>query len=299
MVRPINFGSNPETALDNAFQAIPAAGQAASIAAKAQLEFDTFVAKLRAAGVKVLVVEDTPQPVKTDAVFPNNWITTHEDGLLVIYPMHSAIRQQERRQDVLALLAERYGYTKLIDLSEWENTADKMLEGTGSMILDRPNRLAFACLSQRTTQAAFEEWAQLMGYEAVAFHAVDTVGTPIYHTNVMMAIGSTHAVICLAAIPDIAQREWVVAKIEASGRSILPISQAQMGQFAGNMLEVKGEQASYWVMSASAYHALEPAQLEALQQHGQQILYSDLSTIETYGGGSARCMLAELFVPKP
>lgn len=297
MVRPAHFGSNPETAADNAFQASSEAGQATEIAAKARAEFDAFVVALQAVGVDVLVVEDTTEPIKNDAVFPNNWITTHEDGLLVTYPMYSPIRQRERRQDIIESLNERFGFTRFVDLSAWEKIPNKMLEGTGSMILDRVNRVAYACLSQRTTLESLEEWAQLMGYEAVAFDATDAQGKPIYHTNVMMAMGSKQAVICLEAIADPAERERVVSKITAAGRTIVPITLVQMQQFAGNMLEVKGAQAAYWVMSSAAYRALQPEQLEALQQPGWQILHSDLSTIETYGGGSARCMLAELFLP--
>lgn len=297
MIRPANFGSNPETAIDNAFQQAAAPWELNSIAQKAREEFDAFVEKLQAAGVQVLVVEDTPEPPKTDAVFPNNWITTHEDGIIVTYPMYSPIRQRERRMDIIELLFERFGFSSYISLEDWELLRDRIVEGTGSMILDRENRIVYACLSQRTNEEALLEWAQMMRFKAVYFTATDAAGVPIYHTNVMMALGTTHAVVCMEVIRDEAEQAALRQTLSETGKTIVEISLDQMNQFAGNMLEVKGSAGAVWAMSSSAYAALQPEQIGALSSGGKLLLHSDLSTIETYGGGSARCMMAEIFVP--
>ncbi len=297
MIRPANFGSNPETVIDNAFQQAAAPWELNSIAQKARGEFDQFVDQLQAAGVQVLVVEDTPEPPKTDAVFPNNWITTHEDGIIITYPMYSPIRQRERRMDIIELLFERFGFTSYVSLDDWELLQGRIVEGTGSMILDRENRIAYACLSQRTNEEALLEWAQMMRYKAVYFTATDSGGTPIYHTNVMMALGTTHAVVCMEAIRDEEAQANLRNILAETGKTIVEISLGQMNQFAGNMLEVVGKDGPIWAMSSSAYTALEPRQIEALSSGGKRLLHSDLTIIETYGGGSARCMMAEIFVP--
>lgn len=295
MVRPANFGSNPETVDDNAFQQEAPDGEERSIAKKAVVEFDHFVAKLRAAGVEVLVIEDTPVPVKTDAVFPNNWITTHDDGVVVTYPMYSDIRRIERRKDIIDQLAEKFTVSRLITLEAWEEQ-DRMLEGTGSMILDRTNRVVYACDSMRTDATSLKEWAIMMRYTSVSFSAVGSDGVPIYHTNVMMALGTTHAVICLEAIHDETERQLVVNSLEAAGKKIVNISYGQMEQFAGNMLELKGANGPVWAMSTAAYDALTDEQRKELQSSHAELVHSQLTTIETYGGGSARCMMAEVFL---
>lgn len=298
MIRPANFGSNPETAIDNAFQQAAAPWELTSIAQKAREEFDAFVGKLQAAGVQVLVIEDTPEPPKTDAVFPNNWITSHEDGVIITYPMYSPIRQRERRMDIIELLFERFGFTRYLSLEDWELLQDRIVEGTGSMILDRENRIAYACLSQRTNEEALLEWAQMMRFNLLYFTATDSEGTPIYHTNVMMALGTTHAVVCMEAIRAEEEQAALRKSLADTGKTIVEISLEQMNQFAGNMLEVKGTASPVWAMSSAAYAALKSEQIEALSSGGKQLLHSDLSTIEAYGGGSARCMMAEIFVPE-
>jgi len=297
MVRPASFGFNPETAADNAFQQTADIEQQDEIAQTARKEFDEFVEKLSAAGVDVLVVEDSPTPRKTDAVFPNNWISTHADGLVVTYPMLSEIRRDERRQEIIDVLAAKFSVNRLVTLAPWE-LQGRILEGTGSMILDRKNRVVYACISQRTDPTALQEWAELMRYQVCAFTAQDQQGKAIYHTNVMMALGSKQAVICLDALPFLHDRQLVREQLEESGHEIISITQNQVEKFAGNMLEVNGKEGPIWVMSSQAYHSLTEKQVNRLNSHGQRILHSPLTTIETYGGGSARCMLAEIFLPE-
>ncbi|MEM9836488.1 MAG: arginine deiminase-related protein [Bacteroidota bacterium] len=297
MIRPANFGANPETAADNVFQHTAKASDAADIAEQARLEFDVFVAKLRAAGVNVLVVEDTPHPIKTDAVFPNNWITTHDDGVVVTYPMYSPIRRVERRRDIIDLLAEHFSVTRYITLEAWEEQ-ERMLEGTGSMILDREHRQVYACLSKRTDLKSLQEWASMMRYELIAFHAIGSSGLPLYHTNVMMAIGTSHAVVCPSFIHDATEREQVLAGLRQAGKTVLELTEAQIDQFAGNMLELKGADGPVWAMSTAAFNALTATQRDELQSSQAKIVHSDLGIIEKYGGGSARCMMAEIFLPE-
>ncbi|MEL6140098.1 MAG: arginine deiminase-related protein [Bacteroidota bacterium] len=297
MVRPAAFGFNPETAADNAFQRVAAPSQQQKIAKAARNEFDELVQKLRAAGVVITVAEDSATPIKTDAVFPNNWISTHADGLVVTYPMLSEIRRQERRQAIIDLLAATYSLKRLVTLDPWE-LQGRILEGTGSMILDRRNRVVYACISQRTNPTALEEWAELMRYQVCSFTAQDQNGKAIYHTNVMMALGSKQAVICLDALPFQHERQLVLEQLEQSGHEVIAITQAQVAQFAGNMLEVVGKNGPIWVMSSQAYASLTDEQIARLKSNNQSILHSPLTTIETYGGGSARCMLAEVFLPK-
>lgn len=297
MVRPRNFGSNPETVEDNAFQHEAPFQELESIAVRAIAEFDEFVTKLRAAGVDVLVVEDTNVPLKTDAVFPNNWITTHDDGVVVTYPMYSEIRRIERRRDIIDQLAEKFTVRRLITLEGWEEQ-DRMLEGTGSMILDRTNRIVYACDSMRTDPTSLREWATMMRFTSVSFKAVGSDNTPIYHTNVMMALGTTHAVICLEAIREEEEKRKVVDSLVAAGKQIVGITYDQMEHFAGNMLELKGADGPVWAMSSAAYEALSEEQREELQSSNAKLVHSKLTTIETYGGGSARCMMAEIFLPE-
>lgn len=296
MVRPAHFGFNEETAASNAFQTKNSLLSHEEISRLALAEFDAFVDKLRAAGIRVLVIEDTPSPLKTDAVFPNNWITTHSDGVVVTYPMYSPMRRLERRRDIIDQLSETFVVTNWLRLEQHESE-QVFLEGTGSMILDRTNHVVYACRSVRTDERLLREFADGMRYQAVVFDAVDPAGMPIYHTNVMMALADTFAIICLDSITDEAERQEVVNSLQATNKEIIPISYDQMMHYAGNMLQVRNAQGdSFLVMSQQAYQSLQPAQLEAIQQHSH-ILYSDLQTIEKYGGGSARCMLAEIFLP--
>jgi len=297
MVRPAHFGYNSETAQSNAFQKNDLTAHEADIEAAAIREFDSLVEKLRAVGVYVIVANDTTEPVKPDAVFPNNWVTFHEDGTVVTYPLLSAVRRQERREDIILKLRNSFQVKRRIQLEEYENTG-QMLEGTGSMIIDRPNGLVYACLSPRTNPILLEQFCELMNYEAVPFHAIGGGGQEIYHTNVMMALGEEFVVICLDVVPDKEESELLRKKFMETKMEIIEISPEQMVSFAGNMLQVKGAgDSTYLVMSETAHSSLSEAQVEQIQRH-TNILYSPIPTIETYGGGSVRCMMAEVFLPE-
>lgn len=294
MVRPAQFGFNVQTADNNAFQTNDTSLTPAEISQRAIEEFDQFVATLRAVGVDVWVVADTPLPVKHDAVFPNNWFSTHADGRLVTYPMYADMRRLERREDILGPLVEKYGYTERLHL-EVHEAAGRFLEGTGSLIFDRDHRIVYACKSIRTDEGLLLDFAASIGYQAVAFDAVDRHGQPIYHTNVMMALGTTFCVICLETIADADERQRVVATLTGTGKAIIDLSLAQMESFAGNMLQVKNKDGdTFLVMSEQAFRALTSAQISELEGH-TQLLHSPIPTIEMYGGGSARCMMAEVF----
>lgn len=295
MVRPAAFGFNPQTAEDNAFQEDPGDLRDLEIRKLARKEFDGLLAKLRSVGVDVIKVEDTEAPRKTDAVFPNNWFSTHEDGLIITYPMISPIRRLERSSDVIDELVATYGYSRLIRLEEWEKEG-RFLESTGSVILDRPNRVAYACRSERTDELVLRQWAEMMNFTTHVFDATDKDGIPIYHTNVMLALGVDFAVICLECIRNPEERAEVESALRASGREIVPITMAQVYSFAGNMLQVEGKDDRYLVMSTTAYNSLTPEQIATLEKY-TRLLHSPLDTIETYGGGSARCMMAEVFLP--
>lgn len=297
MIRPAHFGYNIETAGNNAFQSNPEGISPESIKQSAVAEFDTFVDQLRAAGVEVIVVEDTAEPVKPDAIFPNNWITTHADGTIVTYPKFAPTRRKERREDIIQLLSDRYSVSRELSLVDGEEM-DIYLEGTGSMILDRPNRVVYACRSLRTDESLLQRFCEEMGYEMELFDAVDKDGMPIYHTNVMMALGLNLVVICLDSIRDTQERQNLEARFAQTGKEVINIRLEQMEAFAGNMLQVAGAGGQpILVMSEQAYRSLRSDQVEALKKK-TELLYSPLDTIETYGGGSARCMMAEIFLPK-
>ncbi|MEL6970801.1 MAG: arginine deiminase-related protein [Bacteroidota bacterium] len=294
MVRPAHFGFNAQTAGNNAFQTNDPSNTPEDISRIAQEEFDGFVKELRSAGVNVIVVDDTEIPLKYDAVFPNNWFSTHSEGTIITYPMYAPMRRMERRPDVISKLRKRFGYKKLIAL-EGREEEERFLESTGSMILDRDNEIVYACRSIRTDEGLLDEFALWMGYEKVIFESYDQNGLPIYHTNVMMALGIDFCVICLDSIRDAVQRREVTDHLTATGKEIVAITIAQMAAFAGNMLQVRGkDDETYLAMSSRAYQSLTPEQIEQLQRH-TNLLHSSLHTIETYGGGSARCMMAEIF----
>lgn len=298
MVRPANFGFNEETAESNAFQSRDGRMSPEDIRKKAIQEFDAFVEKLRAAGVHVIVAADSAKPAKPDAVFPNNWATFHQEGFIVTYPMYAPVRRRERRRQVLdTVLREGFHSERRINL-EYNEKLKRFLEGTGSIIFDHQNRLAYACLSPRTDAGLLDELCQLLNYEAVVFHAVDGKGQDIYHTNVMMALGETFVVICLDTVSDAAERKLLEKKFRDTKKEIVAISLDQMNAFAGNMLQVRNNrEETLLVMSEQAYRSLTPAQIQTLERH-TQLLYSPIDTIETYGGGSARCMIAEVFLPE-
>ena len=295
MVRPARFGFNVETAGNNAFQQNDGSLQPDEISARARNEFDAFAKKLQSVGVDIIVIEDTVEPLKYDAVFPNNWFSTHADGTLITYPMYAPMRRQERRADVVQMLMDKYGYYKHIPLEQREQL-ERYLEGTGSLILDKDYGVVYACRSIRTDEGLLDEFALWMGYEKVIFESYDRQGMPIYHTNVMMALGTTFCVICLETITDAVQRREVMDKLTTTGKEIVEISREQMGAFAGNMLQVKGTDGLYLAMSSQAFNSLNEGQIKQLERH-TKLLHSPLDTIETYGGGSARCMMAEIFPP--
>ena len=297
MIRPVNFGFNPETAESNAFQNADFGKQNENNAqAVALREFDEMVSKLRLAGVNIYVVKDTETPYTPDSIFPNNWISFHANGTLITYPMQAENRRLERREEIIEKIAENFYINRRIDLSYFE-AENKFLEGTGSMVLDRKFKIAYACLSPRTHEDVLQEFSSQMNYEIVKFNAVDGSGKQIYHTNVLMCIGDMFAVICLEAIPDLDERLMVRNSLEQSGKRIVEISLDQMNQFAGNMLEVKGNRGEKMlVMSKSAYQSLNAKQIDILDDYCS-IHAFDLSMIEGNGGGSARCMMAEVHLP--
>lgn len=294
MIRPVNFGFNEQTALSNTFQTQSANQQ--TVQAMALAEFDNLVKILRYNGVSVIVVEDTPEPHTPDSIFPNNWISFHDNGDVFTYPMQAKNRRLERRDDIIRKLENKFRINHVIDLSRFEQK-NQFLEGTGSMVLDRENMLAYACLSPRTDQQVLDAFCKQTGYKAVSFHAFDQNGFAIYHTNVMMCIGSNFAVICLDSIIDPTEKETVINSLRRSGKQIISITSDQMNHFAGNMLEITNSRNdTLIVMSKSAFNALQYEQKAVLSSFGK-LICSDINTIETNGGGSARCMIAEVHLP--
>lgn len=298
MVRPVKFQSNPMTAESNLFQgrstATPDEQQTAAVG-----EFDTLVAALREAGISVIVTDDLPEPHTPDSIFPNNWVSFHSDGRVVLYPMEAPNRRTERRTEVIERLDTEFGFhvSEIVDLTAHERDLH-YLEGTGSMVLDRANHIAYACLSTRTQLDPLGDFAQRMDYDVAAFDAVDRGGTPIYHTNVLMNIGESLAVICDVAIPDDNQRNAVLARLKDSGHEVVSLSYDQLDAFAGNMLELRSNNGERIVaMSSQAHASLTEAQLTILKANGQ-ILSSSIDNIEMSAGGSVRCMLAEVHLPR-
>ena len=297
MVRPANFGFNEETAANNAFQDNHTELTKHEISDLAIREFDGMVDGLRAEGVKVVVIQDTSEPLKTDAVFPNNWMSTHEDGSCLWYPMFSPNRRKERRDDIMSSLSEEYELQTDKELLKYEEKG-QFLEGTGSMILDRENKIVYACFSERTDQEVLESFGKKRGYKIVGFDAVDEEGLPYYHTNVIMTLGQKVAIICTEGIVDEAQKAMVLDHLEKTGKTVVAITREQVLAFAGNMLEVIGNDGpSLMVMSTSAYNSLTDDQLNIIKNHNK-IVHLPIGTIEKFGGGSARCMMAEIFLPK-
>ncbi len=301
MVRPVAFRMNEQTAVNNYYQKVVENLLQPSINVRAQQEFDAFVEKLRGVGINVIVVEDTLDPDTPDSIFPNNWISFHENKDVAIYPMYAENRRGERREDLLDMLEdEGFDIENIVDYTEAEQDGF-FLEGTGSMILDRANGKAYCALSPRADEELFIEFCEDFEYTPVifeAFHNVNGERKLIYHTNVMMCIGEGFAVICADCIDDKKERKAVLDSLREDGKEIILISESQVDNFAGNMLELQGaDQKRYIVMSAAAKQSLTPKQIEQLEKYGQ-ILSSSLDTIETCGGGSARCRMAEVFLPK-
>lgn len=299
MIRPVKFQYNSQTAESNAFQDATSANQDLSVTqATAQEEFDDMVRQLRAAGVNVIVFEDTPEPHTPDSIFPNNWISFHASGKVVLYPMQAENRRLERRMDIIDSLRKDYDIDVVLDFTHFEKE-NKFLEGTGSLVLDRTNRIAYACISPRTNEEVLDAWAkQMNGYKVVKFHSFDANDKAVYHTNVVMCMGDTFAVVCLKSIKDPDERLMVRETIEKSGKNVFEISLEQMNQFAGNMLLVNTKRGTkLLVMSQSAYNSLTPAQVVELEEYAD-ITSFDLDMIEKCGGGSARCMMAEVHLPQ-
>jgi hypothetical protein len=294
MIRPVNFGFNEQTAGSNAFQNRNTEQQ--QVQDKALKEFDNLVTVLQENGIEVIVIDDTAEPHTPDSIFPNNWVSFHQDGNVFLYPMMAENRRLERREDIIMQLEDEFKVKHIIDLSRFEHE-NKFLEGTGSMVLDRGNKIAYACLSPRTNQEVLDLFCAQSGYKSVLFQAVDENGMDIYHTNVLMCIGDKFAVICLDSINDQQEKAEVTASLKSTHKEIVAISFTQMNQFAGNMLELKNKDGeSLLVMSQSAYQSLNSHQKTTLQKYCK-LLYANIHTIESNGGGSARCMIAEVHLP--
>ncbi len=294
MIRPVNFTFNAETAVNNAFQV---AGKDLNAQENAAKEFDDFVNVLRANGVDVTVVNDTPEPNTPDSIFPNNWVSFHSNGTVCLYPMFAANRRLERKPGILDVINARFKISKLIDFSYYENQ-NLFLEGTGSMVLDRDERIAYACISARTNKKVLQDFCKTMGYKGIAFHAVDAGKQQIYHTNVMMCVAEKYVLVCLDAVTISDEKEELKKVIKESGKKLIEISAEQMNHFAGNMLQVHNKDGEkLLVMSTKAFESLSEAQVKKLKSFNR-IIHSGLNTIETNGGGSARCMMAEVHLPE-
>jgi hypothetical protein len=295
MIRPVAFGLNQQTAISNAFQNTDAPQK--NVQEKALVEFDAFVDKLRVHNVNVTVIEDTLEPHTPDSIFPNNWISFHKEGSIFLYPMQAENRRLERRDDIIDELSTIFDIREVNDLSATENNGE-YLEGTGSMVLDRENKISYACLSIRTQRKVLDIFCKETGYTSFTFHAVDENGMAIYHTNVMMCIGDQFVVICLDTIRDVTERGLIIKRFEDTGKEIIEISLQQMNHFAGNMLQVLSKKGkSFLVMSGSAHDNLNDSQIAQINKY-TEILSSPIPTIEENGGGSARCMMAEIHLAK-
>ncbi|MEQ9313382.1 MAG: arginine deiminase-related protein [Cytophagales bacterium] len=292
MVRPHSFGSNPETLLNNAFQ-ISDMADAIKTQREALIQFDDMQKKLRENNFNLLVLEEPMGDVLPDSVFPNNWFSTHQNGEIILYPMFSAMRRKERRPEFIDAIGKSSNYNLLLDLSEKEKKGI-FLEGTGSVVFDHASHMAFCCESPRSNKALFFELAGHLNYKGFYFKAFDKKGIPIYHSNVMMAIGVRKAVVCLDAI-DKTDQDQMIALLKDGGKDIISITLEQMHQFAGNLLLAKNDDnQAFWLMSKRAFDSFDTRQINSLKEDGE-ILFFDISVIEKYGGGSVRCMLAELF----
>ncbi len=298
MIEPVAFGFNEQTAENNYFQVN---FETIETQTRALQEFHTLVEKLRKKGIEVITIQDTPKPHTPDSIFPNNWVSFGSDGKVFLYPMYAPNRREERRTDILETLQQKGFYIKeVVDLSYFE-TENRFLEGTGSMIFDHENKIAYGSVSLRLDEDLFRNFCSNIGYEAVVFHSFQTANEhrlPIYHTNVMMCVADHFVIICLDAIDSEIERQKVKDTILSSGKELIEISENQLQHFAGNMLQLhnkKGEK--FLIMSQTAYQSLTQEQINSIEKYNE-IVYSDLHNIEVNGGGSARCMLAEIFLPK-
>ncbi len=291
MIKPIQFGFNVQTAVNNSFQK-DLGGDLQQMALE---EFNNFVDLLRKNKIDVTIVEDTLDPSTPDSIFPNNWISFHADGSIILYPMFAINRRQERKVTVLETIKAKFQVSQIIDISNSEYK-NMFLEGTGSMVLDRENKIAYACLSPRTDENLLNEFCSLVEYKAVTFNSVNEAGIDIYHTNVMMCVANSYVVVCLESIPNAAEKLLLIQALDRTNKEIIDISLQQLNSFAGNMLQVINSDGELLlVMSTQAYESLTEVQIASLQRYNR-ILHSSLHHIETAGGGSARCMMAEVFL---
>lgn len=294
MIRPVNFGFNEETASTNTFQKEE---RNIRVQDAALAEFDNLVQLLINLGIEVTVFEDTPKPHTPDSIFPNNWISFHEEGLLFLYPMFAPNRRKERKPELLRKITEKYNAFEITDYSHFEKE-NRFLEGTGSMVLDRESRIAYACLSPRTNAALLHDFCIKMRFKPVSFRAFNKDGVPVYHTNVMMCVAKQYVIICAESIKDEIEREKVISVILSSQKRIIFITISQMNHFAGNMLQLTNEKGEdFLIMSSQAYQSLSPEQISEIEQYNP-IYHTSLDTIEKNGGGSARCMITEVFPVK-
>jgi len=290
MIEPVNFGFNAETAVNNTFQV----NTYKDVQQQALQEFNGFVQLLRENNIHVTVIKDTAHPFTPDSIFPNNWISFHENSDIILYPMYAANRRNERKEHILEKLKESFQIESITDLSKYENE-NLFLEGTGSMVLDRDNNIVYACVSPRTSIKILDEFCRINHYTAVTFTAKDMNAVDIYHTNVIMCVASAFVVICLDSITDKTERQKLVDSFSKTNKEVIGISLQQMNSFAGNMLQVKNTDGELLlIMSTQAYQSLTNEQVKELLKYNR-ILHSSLDTIETAGGGSARCMMAEIF----
>lgn len=298
VVKPASFGFNEETAASNAFQLVKNTNETHQ--QKAAAEFNGVCQLLANNGVNTVILEDTPLPQTPDAIFPNNWLSTHADGRVIIHPMLAHNRRHERRlEDIKDLLGTRGFQIQQVEDISFLEEQDEIVEGTGSLVLDRQNRIAYAVLSPRTTQRAAEHWADLMGFELQLFSAIDINGKSIYHTNVVMTVGRQIAILCTEVIKFEAEKVRICQRLQSTGHTLVEITEAQMNAFAGNALELINQAGeALLAMSDSAYNSLTAAQISTIEKLGIRIIHSDISTIESVGGGSFRCMLAEIFLPQ-
>ena len=302
MVKPYGFDYNTETAEDNHFQTGGTALSSSEITRQALHESEAFTKKISAKGIEVIVFDDLITKETPDAVFPNNWFSTHNDGTVHLYPMFANNRRKERRQEVFDLLTQEYGFSidRIMDWSKHEDIG-MFLEGTGSMILDRLNKIIYAALSERTSEELLKQYSREIGYELVAFrsyHNAKHKEVLIYHTNVMLCVAQDYCVVCLECITNLKERKAVMDSLKKTNKAIVELSLGQVDHFAGNMLEAKNKaNESFLIMSSRAYKAMNQSQIIQIQKYSQ-IIHAPLTTIENYGGGSARCMLAEIFLPR-
>ena len=297
MIEPVSFNYNTETAINNYYQINNTALSKEEIQQKALKEFKEFVSLLRSKNINVIVFKDTENPKTPDSIFPNNWVSFHIDGEIVLYPMYAKNRRLERRNDIIQKLRDDFIVTKINDFSYYENQ-ELYLEGTGSMILDRENKICYAAISDRTNKNIVNDFCNQLNFKPILFTSNQDVREKrlaIYHTNVMMCIATNFAIVCLDSIDCNEEKDRVIDILNETKKEIISISEEQTNKFAGNMLEVEGDK-KYLVMSKSAYSCLTENQIKKINKYCE-ILYSDLSTIEDYGGGSARCMMAEIFLP--